>query len=171
MAPDIIQHKIAGGASRGLKDCIEPGGLVGVAAYARSGTGGGTRNGAALDTEGMHGVDALIFIGDVTGGTASTDGSVAVKFQEADENPASPGNPLASSWADIPAARVVGGDDDGATVTVEHDTPAGHRVIGLLPNGRFVRAVLTETAGTGNTDGVDVNVALLGSMLRVKPPV
>lgn len=58
------------------------------------------QGGAAIDRKGFEEALACVAVGDL-GGTSPT---LDVKVQEAIEDPASPGNPLASDWSDITGA-------------------------------------------------------------------
>lgn len=108
-----------------------------------------TATGSAVDTKGYEGVTVVIDAG------VRTDGTHTPKLQETIEDPASPGNPLASGWADVAAADLLG---SFAAITSNTLQWVGYRGV-----KRFVRVVVTVVAGaTGATYGAVVVVGLPG---------
>jgi hypothetical protein len=92
--------------------------------------GAGATNGAAVDTGAAQ--PSLSFLLNV-GAVAGTNPTLNVKVQEAIEDPANPGNPLASDWSDVA----------GATFA-QQTTAAGDLWLRVGNNvKRFVRMVAT----------------------------
>ena len=90
-------------------------------------------NGSAFDVRG-YGIAEFI----VNNGTPSAGGTSTVRIQETTEDPASPGNPLASGWANVTDATT------GAIAA------AGQKVIQLDCQKRkaFIRAVATAAGSS-----------------------
>lgn len=79
----------------------------------------------------------------LTTGVFTSPGSLAVQLQYATDDPANPGNPLSSSWANIPTQV-----NFSTTFTATTTNSEQWVLIEQLPyNGRYVRAVLTCTGG------------------------
>jgi hypothetical protein len=89
-------------------------------------------NGNAVDCRGYGVYEAILNLG-----TPSASDTLAVRIQETTEDPASPGNPLAAGWGDVPGATT------GAVAA------AGQKVIQIECQRRkaFMRPVATA-AGT-----------------------
>ncbi len=106
-----------------------------------------TATGSAVDTKGFEGVTAVIDAG------TRTDGTHTPKLQHAIEDPNSLGNPLASDWADVAAADLIGAFAAVASNTMQW--------VGYRGTKRFVRVVSTVVAGaTGAAYGA---LVVLGS--------
>jgi hypothetical protein len=105
-----------------------------------------TATGAAVDTLGYEGVVCVVDAG------TRTDGTHTPKLQDTVEDPASPGNPLASGWADVAAA-----DLNGSFAAVASNVL---QWVGYRGGKRFVRGVSTVVAGA--TGAVYGAVILLG---------
>lgn len=105
--------------------------LVGIAAQAIVDTT--PVNGAAVDVRGYGVFEAVANVG-----TPSASDTVAVKLQETTEDPASPGNPLASGWGDVTSATT------GAI------SAAGQKVVQVNParTKAFLRAVATASGSS-----------------------
>jgi hypothetical protein len=123
-----------------------------------------TVNGGFVDTQNFH--EALVVLDSgALGGTLPT---LAVKVQEAPVDPANPGNPLASAWADVPAAVF--------TVLNAGNTPVAP-LVGRLNTDlrqRFLRLVATG-GGTGPTGsfhgGIYLGLASVLQVTQVNTPV
>ena len=93
-------------------------------------------NGSAFDVRG-YGIAEFI----VNNGTPSAGGTSTVRIQETTEDPASPGNPLASGWADV------------ALATTGAMSAAGQKVIQLDCQKRkaFLRCVALDAVAAVTT--------------------
>lgn len=92
--------------------------------------GNAATNGAGADLTGYNGA-AVLFASGVL-----TDGSVACKVQESDDN---------SSWADAAAADIVGGSN-AATLAATDDSIV--RELGYIGKKRYIRGVMTQSGAT-----------------------
>lgn len=102
---------------------------VGVAAAAIR-NGNAATNGTGVDLQGVNGGTVLFHSG------ALTDGSVACKLQESDDN---------SSYSDVAAADVVGGAN---LVTLAATDDNLVKRLGYIGKKRYIRGVMTQSGAT-----------------------
>lgn len=108
--------------------------------------GNAATNGAGADLQGFNGA-AVAFVS-----ATLTDGSVACKLQESDDN---------SAWNDVAAADVVGGVNL-ATLAAADDNIA--RKLGYIGKKRFLRGVMTQSGAT--TGGFYTSVVIRGHAIK-----